>query len=165
MQVKPVSMSYSRTGGQRASDALVGGLAGPFAIGMQQGLRAQEKAAAAQEWTSWKQWTLSHVDFPVFKEMHIGPSRNHNNEVDKRLSDPVFVGKWKSASEEAKILELSIDNQKKIPDSTALIVLVCILVAFSTTMTIVKLNDQYNEYNNGNDKSLRIIELAGFVAT
>lgn len=96
VQVKPVSMGDPRTGGERAADALVGGLAGPFAVAMQTGLRGQEKAVAAQEWTSWKQWALSHADFPAFKEKHIGAARKHNEVVEQRLSDHAFVEEWKT---------------------------------------------------------------------
>jgi len=72
----------------KANDALLrgvmGALGGPLAVGMQSHLNQQEQGAARaeslssyaakmseyavahQEWTTWKQWSLSHEDWPYF---------------------------------------------------------------------------------------------------
>ncbi|WP_233130318.1 hypothetical protein [Synechococcus sp. 1G10] len=56
--------------GTTAGDALSGaffGAVGPAAAFGGAHLRNQEKIAAAQEWTTWKQWALSHKDWMGFK--------------------------------------------------------------------------------------------------
>ena len=67
---------------------VMGGLAGPMAVGMNQALTAQVKGAALQEWTSWKQWTLSHADWPEFKAKFDGEYQSSINRVNLRLSEP-----------------------------------------------------------------------------
>jgi len=67
---------------------VMGGLAGPMAVGMNQALTAQVKGAALQEWTSWKQWTLSHADWPKFKAKFDSEYQSSIDRVNLRLSEP-----------------------------------------------------------------------------
>lgn len=154
VQAKPVSMGDPRTGGQRAADALVGGLAGPFAVAMQTGLRGQEKAVAAQEWTSWKQWALSHADFPAFKDKHIGAAQKHNEEVERRLTDPQFVEEWK-----AKLVAQSMDDVSMArARSSKAAAWVALFVIGVTVLALIGQNQkqlqEWNEKNQRSDSSL-----------
>jgi len=49
--VQPASSAQGRSAGDRLSDGMVGGLAGPAAVAANQGLRGQQKNTAVQEWT------------------------------------------------------------------------------------------------------------------
>lgn len=62
--VKPVGSNINASSG---ANALMGAVGGPMAVGINQALTAQAKGVALQEWTSWKQWALSHSDWPDFK--------------------------------------------------------------------------------------------------
>ena len=94
VDAKPVDFN-SRTAGEVAMSGLMGAM-GTFETAAWHGLKGQEKQVKAQEWTSWKQWALSHADFPAFKEKHIGAARQHNEEIERRLNEPVFVEEWKA---------------------------------------------------------------------
>ena len=154
VQAKPVSMGDPRTGGQRAADALVGGLAGPFAVAMQTGLRGQEKAVAAQEWTSWKQWALSHADFPAFKDKHIGAAQRHNEEVERRLTDPAFVEEWKAKLDGQGMDQVSLAQAR----SGRAAAWVALFVIGVTVVALIGANQkqlkEWNEKNQRSDSSL-----------
>ena len=154
VQAKPVSMGDPRTGGQRAADALVGGLAGPFAVAMQTGLRGQEKAVAAQEWTSWKQWALSHADFPAFKDKHIGAAQRHNEEVERRLTDPAFVEEWKAKLDAQGMDQVSLAQAR----SGRAAAWVALFVIGVTVVALIGANQkqlkEWNEKNQRSDSSL-----------
>ena len=150
VQAKPVSMGDPRTGGQRAADALVGGLAGPFAVAMQTGLRGQEKAVAAQEWTSWKQWALSHADFPAFKDKHIGAAQKHNEEVERRLTDPAFVEEWKAKLDVQSMDDVSMARAR----SSKAAAWVALFVIGVTVLALIGQNQkQLKEWNDQIKKS------------
>ena len=75
VNVRPVS---SNTGPSRVTNAAMGAMgAGYMAVNTH--LTVQKKAAALQEWTSWKQWALSQPDFKDFKNRII---ENYNNGVE-----------------------------------------------------------------------------------
>ena len=57
----------SRAGGAIAG-AITGAL-GPDVGGDAFLIQGQNKQTNLQEWTSWKQWALSHKDFPEFKNI------------------------------------------------------------------------------------------------
>ena len=95
VDAKPVDFN-SRTAGEVAMRGLMGAM-GTFETAAWHGLKGQEKQVKAQEWTSWKQWALSHADFPAFKEKHIGAARQHNEEIERRLNEPAFVEEWSEA--------------------------------------------------------------------
>jgi hypothetical protein len=65
-----------------ASNAFVGLLGGPGYVAANIHLTQQQKSAALQEWTSWKQWTLSHKYFPAFNESILSTWKtNHENSL------------------------------------------------------------------------------------
>ena len=47
----------------------------------------QRSIAAAQEWTSWKQWALSHQDWKEFKESQIKLINEHNEAAQARWEE------------------------------------------------------------------------------
>ena len=161
VQAKPVSMGDPRTGGQRAADALVGGLAGPFAVAMQTGLRGQEKAVAAQEWTSWKQWALSHADSPAFKDKHIGAAQRHNEEVERRLTDPAFVEEWKAKLDAQGMDQVSLAQAR----SGRAAAWVALFVIGVTVVALIGANQkqlkEWNEKNQRSDSSLVLLSSIG----
>jgi len=63
--VTPVGSNISPS---RVMSGVMVGLGGPLLVGMNQALTAQVKGAALQEWTSWKQWALSHQDFKEYNQ-------------------------------------------------------------------------------------------------
>ena len=108
VEARPVSFS-DRTAGDVAMSGLMGAM-GTFESAAWQGLKGQEKAVKAQEWTSWKQWALSHSDWSAFKEAQMGEPRRHNDEVERQLTDPAFVEEWNA---KLKIAEQSRASEAK----------------------------------------------------
>jgi hypothetical protein len=53
--------------GVETSDGLLYAVVGPLAFA-NAAIKNQSKAAALAEWTTWKQWALSHADFNQFKQ-------------------------------------------------------------------------------------------------
>lgn len=93
VEARPVSFN-DRSAGEIAMGGLMGAM-GTFESAAWHGLKGQEKAVKAQEWTSWKQWALSHADWAAFKEAHIGEAKRHNDQVERQLCDPAFVEEWR----------------------------------------------------------------------
>lgn len=62
--VSPIS---SKTSPGPLANAAMGAM-GPAYLAINSHLTQQQKSIALQEWTSWKQWALSHDDFPFFRE-------------------------------------------------------------------------------------------------
>lgn len=76
----------------------------------------QRIIAGKQEWTSWKQWTLSHNDWPDFKEQRIGRLIRHNNEIDQKLQDHDLVDEWSEIfrEEQAEAQKIHQKNKKSL---------------------------------------------------
>ena len=70
-------------------------------------IQGQNKQTQLQEWTSWKQWSLSHQDFAEFKNKLNAEAIAKNTEIEKKLYAPEFIEKWevkiKKEEEEAII--------------------------------------------------------------
>ena len=70
-------------------------------------IQGQNKQTQLQEWTSWKQWSLSHKDFAEFKNNLNAEAIAKNTEIEKKLYAPEFIEKWeaklKKEEEEATI--------------------------------------------------------------
>ena len=54
----------ARTTGSKAFEGLITGMTGPLVGGVNHLANNQRGAAALAEWTSWKQWALSHQEWP-----------------------------------------------------------------------------------------------------
>ena len=74
----------------------LGVLAGPDLAGDAFIIEGQKEQTKKQDWTSWKQWALSHKDFPEFKNKINGEAEVKNKEIDDKLTDPDFVEKWEA---------------------------------------------------------------------
>ena len=59
-------------------------------------IQGQNKQAQLQEWTSWKQWSLSHKDFQEFKNKLNAEAITENTEIEKKLYAPEFIEKWEA---------------------------------------------------------------------
>ena len=92
-------------------------------------IQGQAKQTALQEWTSWKQWALSHNDFPEFKNKFNGEAEAKNKAIDEKLVEPAFVEKWeahfKKVYEEESVRKIEANKQR----SYALLALGAIIVA------------------------------------
>ena len=92
-------------------------------------IQGQAKQTQQQEWTSWKQWSLSHKDFPEFKNKFNAEAEAKNNEIDEKLVEPTFIEKWeayfKKVNEEESIRKVKANKQR----AYALLALGVILVA------------------------------------
>ena len=80
--VKPASSAQGRSAGDRLSDGMVGGLAGPAAVAANQGLRGLQKNTAVQEWTQWKQWALDHKDFEALRAERVDDWEKLNTRLE-----------------------------------------------------------------------------------
>jgi len=81
-----VTPAGSRLGPSPISNAVMGAF-GPGYVAVNTHLTQQQKAAALQEWTSWKQWTLSHPDYPAFKKLVAERRQRRKDEVDTFIRD------------------------------------------------------------------------------
>ena len=59
-------------------------------------IQGQNKQTQLQEWTSWKQWSLSHKDFAEFKNKLNADAIAKNTEIEKKLYAPEFIEKWET---------------------------------------------------------------------
>ena len=62
VEATPVSSDINPS---RATNALMGAIS-PYALAENTHMTQRQKTAALQEWTSWKQWALSHADWADF---------------------------------------------------------------------------------------------------
>ena len=60
---------------------------------------AVKKAAALQEWTTWKQWALSHDDWPTFRDEWIAEYQRRQEELrlKRKRREEEDAAYWKSA--------------------------------------------------------------------
>tara|TARA_B100000287_G_C20538858_1_gene743844 strand:+ start:259 stop:1089 length:831 start_codon:yes stop_codon:yes gene_type:complete len=70
-----------------------------------------KKKAQVEEWTKWKQWSLSHKDFQEFKNKINGEAEAKNKKIDEILSQPAFIEKWEAYFKKARDEEF-VKNQK-----------------------------------------------------
>ena len=100
--VRPASTSDRRSGGEIASDALLGAMSGATGdhelIADAAIIGNQKKGAAIQEWTQWKQWALNHKDFEAFRTEAI---QNWEN-LHERLESDEFAETWAAKDEALK---------------------------------------------------------------
>ena len=124
VEARPPKKTSSRDG---AIAGAIGGLAGADVAGDVFIMQGQTKQTQLQEWTSWKQWALSHKDFPEYKAKFNGEAEAKNKEIDKTLADPAFIEKWEAYFKEARDKEF-VKKQKAMKSRAyALIALVAII--------------------------------------
>ena len=104
VEARPPKDTSKRDG---AIAGAITGLAGADVGGDSFLIQGQNKQSQLQEWTSWKQWSLSHKDFAEFKNKLNAEAIAKNAEIEKKLYAPEFIEKWevklKKDEEEAVI--------------------------------------------------------------
>lgn len=113
---RPVESATSASPG---TNALLGAVGGPIAVGMNQALTSQVKGAALQEWTSWKQWALSHADWSAFKE---GYQSRHQERYDQ------IPTLFASSLVQESIARIRENEKAKARDSTLSLVLAALIL-------------------------------------
>ncbi len=74
-----------------AGDAFRGAITGAMGAevgGLMHIEKNQRATAKQQEWTSWKQWALSHADWKAFKQSRIQAIENHNANAYEYMNSP-----------------------------------------------------------------------------
>lgn len=89
----------------RINDALAGAITGVY--GIEAGATAsiasnQNKIAAKQEWTSWKQWTLNHPDWKDFKTRALETIKEANTNAELGWNDPKVLKEVQDALNKRK---------------------------------------------------------------
>ena len=153
--VKPASSAQGRSAGDRLSDGMVGGLAGPAAVAANQGLRGQQKNTAVQEWTQWKQWALDHKDFEALRAERVDDWEKLNT----RLESDEFAEEWSIKKE---ILS-AIDKEQHKTMGTEYIIGAAFSVALiGTLVLLVGVHHEQNKKNRNlrSSQILQPVELA-----
>lgn len=94
-----------------AKAAAIGAVAGLDFAGDAIIIEGQKDQTIKQEWTSWKQWALSHKDFPEYKTKFNSEAIEKNKKIDKALADPIFIEKWEAYFKKTRDEEF-VKNQK-----------------------------------------------------
>ena len=109
----------------RAGGAIAGAITGAFGpdVGGDAFLiQGQNKQTKLQEWTSWKQWALSHKDFPEFKKKLTGGAVEKNEEIERNLYEPEFVKKWTAYFKEYEAKEYERKTKENRKQSASICV-------------------------------------------
>ena len=91
VDVQPVGADIRMSRGEAAVMGTAFGLLNPVAwdtVATGSQMKQDARIAARQEWTSWKQWTLGHADWPTFKEEAGAKYRSALALADSWESDP-----------------------------------------------------------------------------
>ena len=156
----------------RAGGAIAGAITGAFGpdVGGDAFLiQGQNKQTNLQEWTSWKQWALSHKDFPEFKKKLTGGAVDKNEENERKLYEPEFVKKWTAYFKEYEAKEYERKTKENKSRNVSLLALLVIFVGVIGAANSPELkryfeNNEMNEYieKNKGDKPIRKIDPASF---
>ena len=113
-------------------DALAGGAIAGSAV---------KKASAKQEWTSWKQWTLSHADWPAFRDEWLATydERKEQAELARQEESRKSREAFKLQEEQAR----AFWNSRQGITIRWLIGLACVGL-IGTTITLISLDHQQN---------------------
>jgi hypothetical protein len=124
--------------GTASGDALSGaffGAMGTAASFAGSHLRQQEKIAAMQEWTSWKQWAIGHADWPAFKE---------KIKKDYEANQALIHDALNSRSFKAEYDEYKVRRKKDNERTNKIVVLGIVLftIASAIIIAVEKANDK-----------------------
>lgn len=108
----------------RMTNAAMGAM-GPAYLAANTHLTQQAKTAALQEWISWKQWALSHKDFPPFKDKV--RQRYH----ERRSMADAFIAK----NSDGLKIELTKFRESRKKEQKAIWILAISLVALLALIT------------------------------
>jgi len=154
----------------RAGGAIAGAITGAFGpdVGGDAFLiQGQNKQTKLQEWTSWKQWALSHKDFPEFKKKLTGRAVEKNEEIERNLYEPEFVKKWTAYFKEYEAKEYERKTKENKSRSVSLFILLAIFVGVIGIAPELERNfgnNRMNEYikKNKGDTPIRKIDPSSF---
>ncbi len=130
INVKPVS---SNTSPSRMTNAAMGAM-GPGYLAVNTHLTQQAKAAALQEWISWKQWALSHKDFLVFKE------EIRQRYFERKRKSDAFIA---SNREQLKIELEKFRNTQKIEQRKVLLIIASVVFGVAAVNAIASIADSF----------------------
>lgn len=133
----------SNIGPSKLTNAFMGLAGGPAATFMNASITGQQKSAAIQEWTSWKQWALGHPDWVGYKDERIKEIENRNEKIAQLVVDPDVIKEMNliiSASKEVKQIQ-------KTQSTIALLIVIGGTVALAILpLLVIALNNTFNPY-------------------
>ena len=115
----------------------VTGMAGADVGGDMAMIQGQSKQTELQEWTSWKQWSLDHKEFPKFQTDFFNEVDQYNKDIDKQLEDP----------EVQKELDKLFSGEAKRLRYSRILYLSTIAVLIGVLVSMVTINSYKNEQN------------------
>jgi hypothetical protein len=106
VEVVPVGADIHMSRGEAALMGAAFGLTSPvawdtMATGAQ--MKQDARIAARQEWNSWKQWALSHADWPSFKEKANSDYEKAAEPAEAWKSDPANQERFKELVQQALV--------------------------------------------------------------
>ena len=121
-------------------------------------IQGQNKQTQLQEWTSWKQWSLSHQDFAEFKNKLNAEANSKNQEIEKKLYATEFIEKWeaklKKDEEEAIIRKRKEKVKQEQQDTNEFLRFFGFFVFFLVAVGIYAgIKDNQNDYNYKSSRS------------
>ena len=121
-------------------------------------IQGQNKQTKLQEWTSWKQWSLSHQDFAEFKNKLNAEANSKNQEIEKKLYATEFIEKWeaklKKNEEEAIIRKRKEKVKQEQQDTNEFLRFFGFFVFFLVAVGIYAgIKDNQNNYNYKSSRS------------
>lgn len=106
--------------GVETSDGLLYAVVGPLAFA-NAAIKNQSKAAALAEWTTWKQWALSHADFNQFKQ-------NIRAKVEQINID--FESWFESKDGKERLFKFIAKQEADNKKDTIIVSIICIVALF-----------------------------------
>ena len=120
-------------------------------------IQGQNKQTQLQEWTSWKQWSLSHKDFAEFKNKLNAEAIAKNTEIEKKLYAPEFIEKWevklKKDEEEAIIKKRKEKAKEEQQNTNEFLRFIGFFVIFFIGIAFVaSIQNNKNNYQNNSSR-------------
>lgn len=122
VKTTPVS---SCTGPSRGTNALMGAVGGPLAMGMNAALTNQQKSTQLQEWLTWKTFALQQPDFPAYKQTFM----DEHQQALERYETACFEYEIYSRSPEGKAEALKIQKEEAFAKTISITTLFAFLFA------------------------------------
>ena len=126
-------------------------------------IQGQNKQTQLQEWTSWKQWSLSHKDFQEFKNKLNAEAITENTEIEKKLYAPEFIEKWeaklKKDEEEGIIRKRKEKAKQEQQDTNEILRFIGFFVLFFAGIAfIASIQSNKGNYQNNSSRS-EVVEI------
>ena len=155
VDVKPIT-SKSKNIRDSMIGGAVTGMAGIDAGGDVFIASGQEKQTKVQEWTQWKQWALDHKDFEPFKVEKINKAKEHNEEINKKLKDPVIQKQLEPVLEDFR-------KQKRYEAKLNFIVVVGFPLIIFVGIGIATFIQDKNNDSSFNNQTIRNERITNFI--